>query len=120
MSPRLRSGLWLLGVVLAVSGASEARRAWSAERLGREVAALARPGDIAMLASDSCIYCAEARAWFGAHRVSFSECSIERDAACSARFRALMSPGTPVLVVRGRVDVGFDAERVRERLAAPV
>lgn len=118
MSPRLRSGLSLLALVLLVSGASEAWRAWSSDRLGSEVAALAKPGDIEMISSDTCVYCAKARAWFGAHGVPFSECSIERDEACAARFRALMSPGTPVLLVRGQRQVGFSAERVAQALGA--
>ncbi len=116
MTPRLRSGLSLLALVLVVAGASEAWQAWSADRLGREVSSLARPGDIQMIASDTCLYCVQARAWFGAHEVPFSECSIERDAACAARFEALLAPGTPVLLVRGRPQVGFSAQRVAEAL----
>jgi glutaredoxin len=107
LSPRLRSGLSLLALVLAVSAASEGWRAWSADRIGTEVAALARPGDIRMIASDTCIYCVRARAWFNEHGVPFTECSIERDADCAARFAALRSPGTPVLLVRGQPQVGF-------------
>jgi arsenate reductase-like glutaredoxin family protein len=72
-----------------------------------------------MLASDTCVYCAKARDWFGAHKVPFHECSIERDLACAARFRAVMSPGTPVLVVLGQIQLGFEPRRVRDRLAAP-
>jgi len=118
MSLRLRSGLSLLAVVLAVGGVSEGWRAWSNQRLGREVAALARPGDIEMIASDTCIFCAAARSWFGANGVPFSECSIERDANCAARFEALGSPGTPVLLVRGKPQVGFSAQRVAQALGA--
>ena len=118
MNPRLRSGLGLLAVVLVVAGASEAWRAWSADRLGREVAALARPGDIQMIASDTCVYCAQARTWFAAHDVPFSECSLEHDEACAARFSALMSPGTPVLLVRGQRQVGFSPQRVAQALGA--
>ena len=103
----LRSGLSLLAVVLVVWGASEALRTWFADRLGREVAALAQPGDIEMIASDTCIFCAQARTWFEANKVPFTECSIERDEACAARFRALMSPGTPVLLVRGQPLLGL-------------
>jgi glutaredoxin len=82
------------------------------ERLGREVSAAARPGDIVMLSSETCPYCKQARAWFDAHQVPFGECFIERDAACAAAYRALQSPGTPTLVVRGQRQVGFSPERV--------
>ena len=112
MTPRLRSGLSLLVLVLVVAAASEGWRAWSAARLGDEVAALARPGDIEMIASDTCVYCARARAWFDAHAVPFTECSIERDEACARRYAALLAPGTPVLVLRGRAQLGFSPQRI--------
>ena len=116
MNPRLRSGLSLLALVLVVWGASEGWRSWFADRLGRDVAALAQPGDIEMISSDTCVFCAQARTWFKANAVPFTECSIERDEACAARFRALMSPGTPVLLVRGQPQVGFSPQRVVQAL----
>ena len=87
-----------------------------AGRLGERVAAAARPGDIAMISSESCVYCAQARSWFAAHRVPVAECFIESDADCAARYRALMAPGTPVLVVRGEAQVGFVPARVAAAL----
>jgi hypothetical protein len=51
-----------------------------------------------------------------AHQVPFTECSIERDRACQADFQATLSPGTPVLLVRGRTLVGFSADRVLDAL----
>jgi glutaredoxin len=69
-----------------------------------------------MISSDTCAYCVQARAWFNAHDVPFSECSIERDAACAARFAALLAPGTPVILVRERPQVGFSPPRVAEAL----
>ncbi len=91
----------------------------SEDRLGRELAASARPGDIVMLSSETCPYCTQARLWLTHHRVTFSECFIERDAACAARYEALQSPGTPTLVVRGKRQIGFDARRVARELSAP-
>lgn len=116
LSPRLRQGLSLLALVLVVGAASEAWRAFTADRVGARVAALARAGDIEMIASDTCVYCMQARIWFNAHDVPFTECSIERDAACAARFAALGSPGTPVLLVRGRPQVGFSAQAIASAL----
>ncbi len=115
---KLRS---LLTVAALAFGASAAMQAWqgaSAERLGAQVAANARPGDIYMLASDTCGYCVDARAWFDAHRVPFTECSIERDAACAAAYRALLAPGTPVLLVRGERQLGFSEQAVAAALAS--
>ena len=118
MKSRLRSALSLIAIVLAVGAASEAWRAWSADRVGEEVAALAAPGDIEMIASDTCIYCHKARIWFNAHDVPFTECSIERDTACAARFNAHMAPGTPLMFVRGKPQVGFSPRRIADALGA--
>ena len=118
MNPRLRSALSLIAIVLVVGGATQAWRAWSSDRVGEQMAALAAPGDIQMISSDTCPFCVKARAWFGEHGVAFSECSIERDADCAARFRAFMSPGTPLLLVRGQPQVGFNPQRVAKALGA--
>ena len=119
MGPRLRA-LRTLAVLLALAFAFNAATRWWAQRhddtLGAELAARVRPGDIRMLSSDTCSICASARAWFAEHHITFSECSIERDAACRQDFAATLSPGTPVLLVRGRTLVGFSATRVRDAL----
>jgi hypothetical protein len=110
---------WLVAVVLLVLALGAASTWWAIRRegeLGAQVAALAAPGDIRMLASDSCAICAVARTWFRAHQVAYSECSIERDAACRQAFEASRSPGTPVLLVRGQVQLGFNPQRVRAAL----
>lgn len=108
--------LGLVALVLAVSAASQ----WWSHRqetaLGRSLAALARPGDLVMLSSDSCAVCLTARRWFQDHGVAFSECSIERDADCRRRYEALQAPGTPVMVVRGQPELGFSPVRLRARL----
>jgi hypothetical protein len=51
------------------------------------------------------------------HDVAFSECFIEKDLACAARFEALRAPGTPMLLVRGQAQTGFDAQRVLDALS---
>lgn len=86
--------------------------------IGDELAAAARPGDIVMLSSEQCVYCTSARRWFEQHRVSFSECFIERDTACADAYQAQGAPGTPTLLVRGERQVGFNAERVARTLAS--
>lgn len=110
----------IVGVVLLVVGISLALGWWQRQRqatLGQTVASLARPGDIHMISSDSCGFCIQARRWFEQHGVAFTECSIEREPACRQAFDALGAPGTPVIVVRGQPTLGFDAERLRRRLA---
>jgi glutaredoxin len=117
MSTAARWRHWpLLLAVVVVWAGMQLLQTWSSERVGREIAAAAQPGDIVMLSSEVCPYCVQARAWFERHGVAFSECFIERDAACAARYQAARSPGTPTLLVRGERQVGFDAERVARAL----
>ncbi len=109
----------LIGLAVAV-GVTVAASQWWASRaqqsLGREVAALAGLGDIHMIASTTCPICAAARVWFKTYDVAFDECFIETDAVCAAQFDATRSPGTPVIMVRGRPQVGFDPQRLRDAL----
>ena len=109
----------MFGLVLLVLGVSAASQWWagSQERsLGREVAALAQPGDIHMMSSDTCAICSVARHWFIEHRVAFTECSVERDDACRASFEATGAVGTPVMVVRGQPQLGFLPARLKGAL----
>jgi glutaredoxin len=111
--------LGLAAAVLAVVGGSAWWRDHQADRLGTEIAQLARAGDIQMLSSTTCVYCTRARQWLTAQRVPFAECFIERDADCAARYQALGAAGTPTLLVRGRALLGFSAQQLRDSLAAP-
>ena len=115
--PGLRSVLALALMVLGVGAAMQGLEAWSRARVGAQVASIAKPGDIFMVASVTCVYCAAARAWFTANRVPFNECFIERDERCAAQYHALMAPGTPVMVVRGKRLIGFSAQAVADALA---
>jgi glutaredoxin len=105
----------LLAAVYAVSQWWGARQQAS---LGERLGAAARPGDIQMLSSTTCGICTQARRWFETHGVAFDECFVEKNAACADRFAQLMAPGTPVIVVRGQAQLGFDPERIALRLAA--
>ena len=103
-------------VLLLVWGGTQALQWWSARQLGADASAQAKPGDIQMISSIGCVYCAKARAWFRQQNIPFAECFVEKDAACAAQYRALLAPGTPVIVVRGQPQVGFSAQRVTEAL----
>ena len=120
MKPRPREAAGLLAVVLLVGGAQTLWQRHAGRGIAVQVADAARPGDIEMYSSITCPICARARAWFEEHRVPYTECLIERDAACSARFRALASPGTPTLRVRGQRLIGFDPQAIARALATPV
>jgi len=114
------TGKQLLGLLLLVLLVSSANRWWVGRQdqaMGREVAALARAGDIRMISSENCAICLVARNWLAQNQVPFSECLIERDATCRADFDALGAAGTPVFVVRGQLQLGFSPERLRQALA---
>ena len=121
MNPPLpwRSLIGLAVLLAGVSAASEAWRAYQSAAQGRELAQLARPGDITLLSSLSCVFCERARRWLTQHQVPFTECFIERDSACAERYQALGARGTPTLLVRGQPQLGFDAGQVLARLQAP-
>jgi glutaredoxin len=113
----------LLGLVLLVLVGSLGQQWWAArheQRVGARVAALAAPGDIRVISSEDCAICAVARAWLRENKVAFSECLIERDAACRADHEAMRATGTPVLVVRGQPMQGWSAERLLAALERAV
>jgi hypothetical protein len=115
---RWRSLAVVTAIVVGVGSANQWWHDRSRDRFGAEVAAAARPGDIRMLASETCEYCVDARIWFGAHRVPFSECTVERDAACAADFERTRAAGTPVFIVRGQTLVGFAPRAIAQALGA--
>ena len=116
-----RLSLW--GLALLVLAASAGSAWWARHQqqaVGVQMAVLAGPADIQMLSSDSCSLCVAARAWLSEQRVPYTVCSIERDTVCQQLFAASGSPGTPVLLVRGQVQVGFSPQRVLQGLRQPV
>lgn len=114
--PSRKAWLGLLVLVLVVSTANQWWVGRQKAALGRQVAELARAGDIRMLSSDTCAICVVARGWLAENKVPFTECSIEREPACRDAFDATRAPGTPVMLVRGQPQVGFDPQRVLQRL----
>lgn len=112
MSDQNRSLLTLALIVAATLGGSRLLQVWQAGEQGQVLRDLARPGDIVMLSSTTCVYCARARSWLSEERVPHRECFIERDAACLAQYQAQLAPGTPTFLVRGQRIVGFDRARI--------
>jgi len=113
----LASFAGLAAIVAVVYGAQLAWQHHVEATRGRELAALVAPGDLHMIASDTCPYCVVARRRLDAHQVAFGECSIERDPACRAEYERLGSPGTPAFVVKGRhLVLGLDEQRLRQAL----
>ena len=116
--PSRRSLLALVALVLVVSGAAQWWREHQAQQVGRELAQLTRPGDITMISATTCVFCNRARQFMTVQQVPFTECFIETDTACAQRYRALGARGTPTLLVRGQLQLGFSAPAVRDRLRA--
>ena len=114
-----RSLLALVVSVLLVSGAAQWWRGHQVQQVGRELAQLARPGDITLVSSSTCVFCTRARQFLTVQQLPFTECFIEADAACAQRYQALGARGTPTLLVRGQLQLGFSALAVRDRLRAP-
>lgn len=117
MAESRRSLVILVGAILTLSAGTQLWGWRQEQNIGRQLASLAKPGDIMMLASDTCEYCVMARAYMKSFAVPYNECSIERDASCAARYQGLKSPGTPVIVVRGDPQIGFMPAKVLERLS---
>ena len=114
---QLRQLLPLVVIALVVMGAVQALQAWQSRGQGEALRSAARPGDILMVSSTTCVFCTKARIWMTEQRVPFTECFIEQDPACAATFQRLGGQGTPTLLVRGQVMVGFDRARLLTALA---
>lgn len=110
--------LIVLAVLLAVAwGGMQLLRARADAEDGEQLRALAKPGDVLMLGSVTCTFCAQARSWLEAQKVPYRECLIERDADCLREYRARGGYGTPTFVVRGHTIVGFDRKEIAKNLA---
>jgi glutaredoxin len=116
MNTPLKSAAVLFVLVLGIGGTSWGVRAYERHQLGERVASAARPGDIEMYSATTCGICKQAKSWFDAHAVPVQSCEIDRDADCRKRFYALRGVGTPLFVVRGERQLGFDRQRIASTL----
>ena len=106
----------LIVVVALAAGASWLWRDRVADQDARRLQALARPGDIRMISSETCPWCLAARRWMTQEGIPFQECFIERDAGCRADYEAQGAAGTPTLLVRGQRILGFDRQALTRAL----
>ncbi len=107
-----RSLIVLVLALLAATGGMEWWRENRDSQSGAQLAASAQPGDIQLLSSTNCVFCDRARRWMQVHQVRFSECFVERDAECARRYQATGGRGTPTVLVRGQVQLGFSPQQV--------
>jgi glutaredoxin len=116
----VRGGVLGLAVLVALGYAGWSLWLSKAQAdLGQRIAAAARPGDIQMISSVTCSYCTVARRWLAVNKVAHTECFIENDATCATAYQATMARGTPTLLVRGQIQLGFDAAAVLRTLEQP-
>jgi len=116
LPPLLRQLLPLALILALVMGATQWLQSSHQQAQGQVLRELAKPGDIRMISSTTCVFCERARHWMRAEAVPFQECFIETDAACMAEYQARGARGTPTMVVRGQTQLGFDKERVAQAL----
>jgi len=114
----LRRSSWIRPLLIALAAwvVLQSWQSYTDRKSGVALAALAKPGDIVMLSSETCAYCKSASRFMTQHQIPFSECFIETDATCAESYRAQQAPGTPTLLVRGQRLVGFDPERIAKVL----
>ena len=115
MRPLIRRTVLAL-LVVAAGSAAAVWRSGAPFELGREIAAKAKPGDIYMYGATTCGYCKKAERWFDWHHVAFQSCEIDRDAQCRAEFNARRGYGTPLFVIRGQQQRGYDPQAIAQAL----
>lgn len=106
----------LVGIVLVSLAVSNGLSWWAQERSASTVKHHAKPGDIVMYSTTTCPYCAKTRDWLDKHQVPWRECNVDLDKTCLAIYDAQGSPGTPLMFVKGRWHLGFDAEWLGQAL----
>ena len=106
--PSTRSLLGLLLVLLLAWGARE----WLAHRQtaqqGQALRQVVKADDIVVYTTDTCPYCAQARAWLNGQGLPWRECNVEHSEQCRADYESRGAPGVPMLKVRGQWQLGFD------------
>ena len=115
-TPAWRQWLAPVLIVLAVYLGMQWWQGRHGDETGRQLAALARPGDIVMYSTDTCVYCHRAMDQLEAWGVPYTECDIDRDRECAQTYQAAGSPGTPLMNVRGQWQLGFSAQGVLNTL----
>ncbi len=119
MIARWREWLVLAVALALVYGGMYWWRSSAEDRWAQQIASAAHPGDIVMYSTQSCVFCAKARAWFDAHRIPYVECDVERDTSCRSRYQALGAAGTPTFEVIGTRLLGFSPESLALALQRP-
>lgn len=93
---------------------------------GAGEAALAPHDDVILYGTSWCGACRQARTFLTQRGVAFLDRDVERDAqaaaelAAKARAAGISATGVPIIDVRGRLLVGFDAARLSTLIGEPI
>lgn len=96
-----------LAVVLLVAwGGSQALSWWQDRRFAEAVRLGSQRHELVVYSTDTCPYCAKARAWLDAHGARWRECNVEHDTACQQAYQAQGAPGVPLVRVGALQQMG--------------
>ena len=104
-------------VLLLVWGGSQAVSWWQAQRFAEAVHAGSQRHALVVYTTDTCPYCARARAWLNANGATWRECNVEHDATCRRTYEAQGAPGVPMVQVGRLWDLGFNPAWVASAMA---
>lgn len=89
-----------LGIVLLmVWGGSQTLSWWQDRRFAEAVRLGSQHHELVIYSTDTCPYCARARAWLNAQGARWRECNVEREDACQRTYQAQGAPGVPLVRV---------------------
>ncbi len=93
--------------LMLVWGGSQAVSWWQDQRFAETVRLGSQQHDVVVYSTDTCPYCAKARAWLDEHRVRWHDCNVDHDAACQHTYQAQGAPGVPLVRVGALWNLGF-------------
>lgn len=105
-------------LIVLVVGGMQAWSWWRDEQAASRIKSHLAGQRITMYSTESCVYCAKAREWLGAHQIPWDECDVERDRSCQATFESVGAPGTPLMRVGTQWQLGFDPNGLAQLLAS--
>lgn len=74
------------------------------------------PPNIVMFGTQSCKYCAIARAFFDKNQLPYIEHDIEASDKNQQLFYLMGGKGTPLIIVNGEIIHGFEEQAIRDNL----
>lgn len=104
-------------VLLLVWGGSQALTWWQDRRFAEAVRLGSQQHELVIYSTDTCPYCARARAWLDGHGARWRDCNVEHDATCQRIYRSQGAPGVPLVQVGPQWNLGFSPAWVASAMA---